>query len=196
MKIPKGWNEVTIRQIILASDIDTDEEMNDIEKMAMTVSAMCDVPLIEINTMPLNKVREIMGKMAFLKEQPKTDFVNDFTIDNIKYIVNPGISQITGEQFQAFEYFTKDKDLITHNLHNLMAIICLKEGDKYVMSSAPERAQLFYERMTFDVVAPVSFFFFQLLTLSLKDIRHSLELKIDKTIAENQKLIKELEAEV
>jgi len=196
MKIPKGWNEVTIRQIILASDIDKDEEMNDIEKMAMTVSVMCDVPLIEINTMPLNKVRHIMGEMSFLKEQPSNKFVNDFTIDGVKYIVNPDISQITAEQFQAFEYFTKDKDLITHNLHNLMAIICLKEGDKYVMSSAPERANLFYDKMTFDVVAPVSFFFFRLLTLSLKDIQHSLESKIDKMTAENLKLIKELQAEV
>lgn len=196
MKIPKGWNEVTIRQIILTSDIDSDEEMNDIEKMAMTVSVMCDVPLIEINTMPLNKVREMMGKMAFLKEQPKNDFINDFTINGVKYFVNPDISQITAEQFQAFEYFTKDKTLITQNLHNLMAIICLKEGEKYLMSNAPERAKLFYDHMTFDVVAPVSTFFFQLLTQSLSSIRSSLESKIDKMIVENKKLIKELEAEV
>jgi len=196
MKVPKGWNEVTIKQVIDSYDIDTDEQMNDIEKMAMTVSVMTNTPLIEINQMPLVKTREIMGKMAFLKEPPSNKFINDFTINGKKYIVNPDITQITNEQFQSFEYFTKDKESITSNLHNLMAIVCLEEGKKYVMTEAPARAELFLNNMTMDVVAPVSHFFFRLLTESYEHIRHSLELKIDKATMEAQKMIEELSAEV
>ena len=196
MKIPKGWNEVTIRQAVLISDIDIDTEMNEIEKMAMTVSVLTGMDLKEVNTMPLMKVREIRSKMGFLGEQPSNKFINEFTIDGVKYFINPDITQITNEQFQAFEYFTKDKDMITHNLHNLMAIVCLPEGEKYTMTNAPVRANLFYDKMTFDVVAPVSYFFFQLLIQSYKNIHRSLESKVDNMIVENQKLIQEISSEV
>jgi hypothetical protein len=196
MKLPKSWSEVTIRQVILTSDIESDEEMNDIEKMAMTLSIMGNIPITEVNQMPLIKTREAMGKMEFLKEQPSNKFINDFEIDGDKYYINPDIAKITNEQFQAFDFFTKEQSEVTKNLHNIMAIICLKKDEPYTMTTAHNRAKLFYDKMTFDVVAPVSFFFSQLLIQSQEHILHSLESRIDKTILENQKLIKELQAEV
>lgn len=178
------------------ADVSNDTELNEIEKMAMIVSILTGLELTEINTMPLIKTRELMAKMTFINEQPSNKFVNDFTIDGVKYFVNPDITQITKEQFEAFDFFTKDKTAITKNLHNLMSIVCLKEGEKYIMANAPAKAQLFYDKMTFDIVAPVSHFFFQLLSESYKHIRHSLELQIDKAIVKNQKLIEELSQEV
>lgn len=196
MKIPKSWAEVTIKQVINSSDISNDTEMNDIEKMAMMVSVMTNTPIIEVNKFTLTKTREIMAQMGFLNEQPSDKFVNEVVIQGKKYIVNPDITKITNEQFQAFEFFTRDKEAISSNLHNLMAIICLEEGQQYSMDTAPTRAELFYNHMTFDVVAPVSTFFFRLLTESSRNILHSLELKIDKSVMEAKTLIQELSTEV
>lgn len=196
MKIPKSWSEVTIKQVVNSYDIEKDTEMNEIEKMAMTVSIMTNTPMTEVDKMPLIKTREIYSQLSFLNEQPSTKFVNNFFCNGKTYFINPDVTRITNEQFQAFEYFTKDKEATTRNIHNLMAIICLEEGEQYSMATAPAKAQLLYENMTFDIVAPVSHFFFQLLKLSSENILRSLESKIDKMTEENQKLIKELEAQV
>lgn len=196
MREPKAWSDITVKQLILSSDIEQDTDMDYIEKMAMTVSIMYEIPLIEVNKMLLKDVRNLNAKLEFMNTPPSNQFVNDFEIDGVKYIVNPDITALTFEQFQAFDYFTKDKTMIVKNTHNLMAIICLPEGEQYDMSKAGERAMLFYNRLTLDVVTPVSSFFLNLYEQLQVSILHSLESKIDKSQREMNRLIQELREEV
>jgi hypothetical protein len=192
MRMPNGWNEVTIKKLIESSDISSDTEMNDIEKMAYMVSVMGDIPILEVEQLPLKKTKELFAELNWMNTPPSDKFINEFTIDGITYKINPAIQSLTFAQFQAFDHFTKDKEMVSKNIHNLMAIVCMPDVIKYDMISASDRATIFYDKMTVDIVHPVSAFFFGLLNQSLKNIQHSLELKIDKA----QKMVNKQIAEI
>jgi hypothetical protein len=109
----------------------------------------------------------------------------------VKYVTTWRLQDITAAQFIDLSTFTKDKNLLNENLHNIMAVLCREEGTKYIGDTHKQRAEVFRQNMTMDVVFPLSAFFLKLLADSLRLIQSSLDQEIKKGMKELEDMVRQ-----
>lgn len=106
----------------------------------------------------------------FLKEQEEITFptigdmpeewVKEFEVKGEKFYVNQFASDWNTEQFINMQTFTKDKEGIVFNLHNILATLCYKEkGEDINLTEFNRRAKLFQENLDVRLAYPIGFFF-------------------------------------
>ena len=61
-----------------------------------------------------------------------------------------------------------------------MAVICLPKGEKYSSETFEDRANIFKDKLTMDIVFPLSVFFYKVLNDSLPNIVNSLNEEVMK----------------
>ena len=89
------------------------------------------------------------------------------------YKVQKDITRITAGQY--IDIKTLNTDNVFENIHVLCAILCRPVTErKYKGELVPERAKLFYERLSINIAYPLMVFFFRLFTLSSLIILQSL----------------------
>jgi len=111
-----------------------------------------------------------MPWMDFLKEQESVTFptigdmpdewVKEFEVNGEKFFVTQYTTDWNTEQFVSMQTFTKDKEGIVFNLHNILATLCYKEkGEDINLTEFNRRAKLFQENLDVRIAYPIGFFF-------------------------------------
>lgn len=106
----------------------------------------------------------------FLKEQEEITFptigdmpdkwIKEFEVNGEKFYVNQFVTDWNTEQFISMQTFTKDKEGIVFNLHNILATLCYKQkGEDINLTEFNRRAKLFQENLDVMVAYPIGFFF-------------------------------------
>lgn len=153
----RSYDNLTIgkwQQIVALNTTDLDHLDKGLELLKILTSHD-EATLLQ---MEISIFKKLLSDTAFLNESYKGKAVDSFTIDGVKYNINWRVNEKTAGQFIDISKLTESKDLINSNLHRLMAIICIPEGEKYD-GNIEERAQLFSEKLTMDIVFPITAFF-------------------------------------
>lgn len=167
MKIPKGWQDITIEQYQALCNNIADNSLNELELIVSNITVLCGVDYAQVEKMPLGETFKINKELEFIKSVPDNKAINDVIIEDKVYSLYPDIHKMSYGQFKALNHYTKDKEKINDNLHYLMAVFIYEKGKDYIIDFE-DRAELFRKHLTMNVVFPLSSFFLQLLIKSVE----------------------------
>ena len=191
MKIPTSWHEITIAQYQEIVKLDKSDEL---DYLISLVSVVCHMEVDEVEALTLTALREIGAKLAFIQTMPEK-FVNDFTINGVKYIVDCNIAHISAGQYIDLAKYIETN--VEDNLHKILSIFCLPTKRKWLRRVPFKYGQGYDLGQTatlllqtpISVAYPLALFFCKLLNKSIPAIEDYLakELKIvEKQIAKQQ----------
>lgn len=174
IKLPSSWNQITINQWADIQLIMANEQLNDIHKVNRVLATLANVPLTEIESLPFKQVSELSNKITWVNNLPDK-LINSFTINGVEYVVTTNVyGCATGQYADLTHYLKKDG---YYKFAECAAVMCLPKGEKYDSSKIEDRALLFWEHMTIDVLYPMTGFFLSLLKASLPYFENSLKQK-------------------
>ena len=184
------WSDITIEkyQRILAV---TNTELPNFNKEMELVGYLFGIPNNELLNMPIEKFKHYTKQLEFLNNFYEGEMQKEFTINGIKYCVHWEMQKRTAGQFVDLSELTKDADLINDNLHLILAVICLPENEPYNSEKILQRAQVFKQHLTMDIVYPIAGFFLTVLQSSLPVIQDYLNKDIQKNQRELLEMIKD-----
>jgi hypothetical protein len=166
MKLPKSWDEITLKQFAMLQEIQNDELIDDTEKSIETIRYLAGLTYPQALELPLKEKAAALKTLSFLntldKISPKAK--KHIWIKGKRHKITLDVSELTQGQYIDIKTFLKEPDKSFENLHNVFAVICqpLKYGfkpTKYDGIEHKDRALLFYETLTISQVYPVLVFF-------------------------------------
>ena len=122
IKIPTGWNEVTIAQF--QEFLETKNTMGDIrpyKQIIKLLSVLTDVDEALFYKMPMDTIYDIRNAVHFMNEEPKGVFKNIISIDGVEYGFQKNLTELTLGEWIDLEHYTSTD--IINNLHYICAIL-------------------------------------------------------------------------
>lgn len=160
---PEKWEELILGKYQDAMSIASD--MDEIGKTIELLSIISNIPKEELGDLPYTKYKVLNNIIANLLNLRQTEPKFIIEIDGIKYGMMHKISELTTAEFLDLDALVNDVENTIGNLHMIMAILYrpiisrknnekkLKyEIDKYNTKTLEERAELFKEKLTCDIV--------------------------------------------
>jgi hypothetical protein len=184
-----NWSDITLGQyqhslMILGTDLP------DFNKEVELVCYLLNLPKEEVLKMPIPKYKGYADELNFMMKSYNGKMATEFELDGKKFDVIWQMQKRTAGQMIDLTMLTKEPELINDRLHEIMAVICIPKGKAYDGDIA-ERAQLFKDNLTMDVVFPIADFFLKTLKNSLEAIRDYLITNAQKGNAELRQMIKD-----
>jgi hypothetical protein len=184
-----NWSDITLGQyqhslMILGTDFP------DFNKEVELVCYLLNLPKEEVVKMPIPKYKEYAAKLDFMTKKHNEKMRTEFEVEGQKFDVIWQMQKRTAGQMIDLTMLTKEPELIYDRLHELMAVVCIPKGKDYDGDIA-ERAQLFKDNLTMDIVFPIADFFLKTLKSSLEAIRDYLTTNAQRGNAELRQMIKD-----
>lgn len=153
--VPEGWNDVTLGQYEKWFDYVADTKMKEVE----LVSKISTIPFDLLSTLPLSFYTDILNMVSFAFAG------NDFKPSN-KILINDEVYSVTTKDELILAQYvdveaTFEEDSNDSKLSEILAIVCLKKGEKYNSKILKERKKLF-QGLMMNEVFPLLAFFLQL----------------------------------
>lgn len=178
-----SWNKLTIKTFIEINAI-TENRLDGFDADYHLVKALTGLSEDQINSMPIPEFKDKLKKSSFLIEKDFKKAVDRFTIDGVEYRINWRVEQKTAGQYIDLTHYCKRP---FDNMHYIMAVLTF--FDKYDSKEVEKRAELFYNKLTMDIVYPICLFFLKVLNDSMVAIQDSLIKDTNKKIKALEKII-------
>ena len=153
--VPEGWNNVTLGQYEKWFNYTADTKMKEVE----LVSLISTIPFDLLSTLPLSFYTEVLNMVSFAFAGNEYKPSNKIVIDDEVYSVSIK-DELTLAQYVDVEA-TFEEDGNDSRLSEILAIVCLKKGEKYNSKILKERKKLF-QGLKMNEVFPLLAFFLQL----------------------------------
>jgi len=133
IKIPQGWDEITIGQYQEYLDVlKSSNETRPHKQIISLLSVLTDTDEMDFYRMPMDTIYDINDAVSFMNEEPKGVFKNIITIKGKDYGFQKDLNQLTlGEWIDLEHYVTNG---VIENLHYITAILyrpIVDIGDEY-----------------------------------------------------------------
>lgn len=178
-----NWNKLPIKTFIEINAI-TQNRLDGFDADYHLVKALTGLSEDELNAMPIPEFKLMLKKASFLSMTNFGKAVDKFTIDGTEYKINWRVEQKTAGQYIDLTHYCKRP---FENMHYIMAVLTF--FDKYDAKEVEKRAELFYNKLTMDIVYPICLFFLKVLSDSMTAIQDSLIKDTNKKIKDLQTMI-------
>lgn len=189
IQLPSSWNQVSINQWADVQQIMTNQSLNDIHKINRVLATLTKVHLSEIESLSFKRVSELSDKITWVNNIPDR-LIKTFKINDVEYEITSNVYNCSTGQYADLTYFLKKEGY--YKYAECAAVMCLPKGEKYDSSKVEDRALIFWEQMTMDILYPLTAFFLNLLSASLPYLENSLKQKT----GEIQEMVKEILTEL
>lgn len=178
MNLPKSWADVKLKQLPDINDAQAFEG-DAPDKLNRLLAALTGEHLDVIESLPISEAYKMIGQLDWIQELP-TKVVNSFELKGVKYnlLTNP-YKATTGQYAALTEYIKKDG---FYKVAECAAVMCIPEGSTYKSSEIQDRAQLFWDELSVDIIYPYTGFFLTLLEKSWPLIQLSIQNKTKEAI--------------
>lgn len=159
--IPQAWGEVTLAQIIKASELS--ELLSDAPVVAI-ISAYTGIPIKDLKVNTALEVTTILEDMAFISEMYKPTPISTFTLDNIVYKAEEDLVNQRFEDWVAIQttLLNYENDRV-RALPYMLAILCKREKETLDDFILEDRAKLMLT-LPMTVAKDVEAFFLHMLS--------------------------------
>lgn len=178
-----SWNKLTIKTFIEINAI-SQNRLDGFDADYHLVKALSGLSEDELNAMPIPEFKIMLKKASFLSLTNFGKAVDRFTIDGTEYKINWRVEQKTAGQYIDLTHYCKRP---FENMHYIMAVLTF--FDKYDSKEVEKRAELFYNKLTMDIVYPICLFFSKVLRDSMIAMQDSLIKDTNKKIKALEKVI-------
>ena len=178
MDMINTWEKLTLgkwQEIHAITNTDADNLDKTLEILKVLTS-YDEATLLQLDLKVFNN---LVKQMEFLQTPYVGKMKEVFTINGVEYKVNWRAEDKTTGQFIDITRLTEKKELINDNIHNILGVICLPEGQEY-QGDYGSRAEFFQKNLTMDYVFPISNFFLKVWENSMPLIEDYLSQKLLK----------------
>jgi len=175
-KLPKSWDDVTLRHLIEIENIRNDKSIDkepyaDLTRNLLMLSLFTGIPFGFYEEMPLSELKEDIKSIEFLKELPSENPRKKFKCGGYSWKVNFDINELTANDFVEHYELTKDSTKVISNANKIMALYCqpYKFGFKKKLENK-DKAEILKET-PIAVIYPLVVFFCNLYPTLLEAIR-------------------------
>lgn len=159
MKLPNDWSEITIKDFVFINSIIKDQTYVAFDKEIDLLCYFSKLTIEEVESLPIERFKEYVKKIQFLFTFPSEKIQDSFIVNGKIYRYDLKKPIQTAGQYIDLMSFTKKPDEIVDNIHNILAVLCIEEGENYHGEKHKEVAESFYNHLTMDVVYPLCLFF-------------------------------------
>ena len=196
-KLPKSWNDVTLRHLIEIENIRNDKSIDgepyaEITRSLLMLSLFTGVSYEEYESMPISSLKKEISSIEFLKELPNTKVVKSFKCGGYKWVVKFDINELTAQQFVEHYELTKDSDKVISNANKLLSIYCEPRKFGFKKKIEIKQREEILKDAPINAVYPLTVFFCNLLTILYEDLKDYLN-SADKMMA---KKLREIDREL
>lgn len=177
MKIAKNWNEINIGQFQQINAALKNYPDNAITQAVWMLNALTDKSREELLALDFAKeFKPLMKELDWVNTTPlPTKLPKKFGLDGQHYNLVYDMKQRTTGQFVDLAHLTTEPDNIIPNLHQILAVLCVPDGQKDHAIGFEERAKFFQNHLTITIAYPIATFFLKLWLDSLPHILTYLE---------------------
>lgn len=183
MRLPKSWNEVTVRQWYELRKITTSDP---IDNIVQTVAVLSGKSPDEIeDRYSIEKLKAAIPQLGFMKHLPSTIIPQLVIVNRRFYRINTDIHTMVPAQYVDLTTLTKDQKTIDESLHKIMAVVTLpvkwysiRKTVSYRSDPFNKRAEAFLD-LPMSTVYPVAVFFCNLLEAFMEPTKDYLK-KVEK----------------
>lgn len=196
MKLPKGWNEVSIETFLKYYTISTRKWADPIDLEVNILSCFSGLPPKEIEKLKTRELSGYIKKLDFLKKLPTQKVSSAFVCNGKRYRASLTMDDMTAGQFMNFSDIlkgVKPGDYV-FQMHQLIGAMCIKRSYtmtypfiKYEYEGYKVSSDEFYKHMTIDIAYPYYVFFCKVMDKSLPAIQNYLSKEMKKIIRSSQK---------
>lgn len=172
MQVPKSWKDITISRFIAAYDILQLNFDSELDKEVAYMAAICNTTEEAILKLPIPEFKRLAKELQFVSdlESIGTRFPKWFAINGRAFRPIADMTKVTAGQYTDLSHFTQQEDGIIHNLHNIMAVVCLPFFQRQYKGYKHERlAAFFKENMSMSIAYPIALFFCAVFLISIPD---------------------------
>jgi hypothetical protein len=182
MKLPKNWSQITIGQfqeLQLLTEPSFDNQLK-------TLSILSGKKLDEIEEMRIVDITAAISKLAFMAELPTAKNLGGFRVGNTLYKFAANQHDLQAHQFITVQDLFAEKDKWVHNLHLIMASLCVPyrifppKRMEVKPTEFEKIAAQFRERMPISFAYAYTLFFSLCLPELLETTRVYLEQEVEK----------------
>ena len=157
--VPKGWNEITLKQWQDIQRLYDSTDGNKKFDVRDVIHILTNKTVDEINELPYEFLEKITDILSFMAQSPTDDKpTNKIIIDGEEYVVNIMEKLKTGEYVATQMALKNDK----FDYASLLAILCRKNGEIYDSTFEAEefekRKELFEQQPITKILPIISFF--------------------------------------
>ena len=130
----KSWKDITVdvflnlNQRLAAIEETGDDDIDNINKNITIISCLCDIDEDIIADLDVNDFGRLVRETDFLKDMPKAEIKDKYTINGKNYYVHLNLQEMTMSQYIDFQTFYKDKDKYAKEI---IACFLIPKGKKY-----------------------------------------------------------------
>lgn len=160
-KLPENFNEITIGEFIKLQEIVL-KDWSELKKNKETIKLLCDIPDDVINALEYQLIGIIMDSFKFLNEpfNPKALDTDHFIFNGERYEIPQEFARISfGQYVDIDEVLKMNKQDTLKSIPMILAILCLKKGEKYKWDTIKGRLKSF-EGLPFELSFRIGQFFF------------------------------------
>jgi hypothetical protein len=159
-----NYYDLTIKQFLKIrsiTELESDPFMRNLKMVAEIENKTVD----EIESMPVGDVIEKVKRLASIESlEPNAKVKMKIKIGGKRFKIKWKQQELTAEQYIDSCHFSKDKDQIINNIHNILAAISVEldwmgREKPYNGTTHKERADLFYNQMKISQAYPIMLFF-------------------------------------
>lgn len=179
-KLPKSWDDVTLRHLIEIENIRNDksidgEPYSDIVRSLLMLSVFTGISYEEYESMPISYLKKDINKIEFLKKLPETKPVTKFKCGGYKWKVKFDLNELTAQEFVTHYELTKDTTKIIENSDKILSLYCKPYKFGFAKKLESNKISELLKDAPIKVVYPLVVFFCNLLPILLKGIEDYLK---------------------
>jgi hypothetical protein len=178
-----SWSKLPIKTFVDINNI-SQNRLDGFDADYHTVKALTGLSDEELDAMPIPDFKKKLAKASFLLNTDFGKAKEKFTIDGVEYTINWRIEEKTAGQYIDLTHYCKKP---FENMNYIMAVLTF--NGKYTAKEMEERAGIFWNKLTMDVVYPICLFFSKVLNDSMTTIQDSLIQETNKKIEDLQTMI-------
>lgn len=176
-KLPKGWHEVTVPQLMQLEEIQADKSINNeispaLVRTYLILSLFTGFPYEHFEEMKIIEAKKLAEKISFLSVYPSENAVQYFWCAGYRWKVNFNIDNLTGGNVIDHYELSKDPERVLQNCNKLIALYCTPYKFMFFKKKMDEKkkAELLIKAPV-QVVYPLTVFFCKLYPLLLDSIK-------------------------
>lgn len=128
-KIPKSWNDVTLKHLIELENIRNDKSIDaepyaEITRNLLILSLFTGISFEKYETMPMSELKSDIEKIAFLNVLPDSEIKKKFKCGGYTWKVLFDVNEMSAQELVDHYELTKDGSKVIENANKLMALYC------------------------------------------------------------------------
>jgi len=122
MKLPTKWSEVSLKKYIQITEL-SEIDMDELDRHAKVLSILSGESEDKILSMSVTALKQCITATTFIYTLPEGGAIKQFIkLSGKRFKVNTKLNTISAGEYIDLSNYTKDKETVNQNLHNILAI--------------------------------------------------------------------------